>query len=234
MLEIILDIIAPSRCIVCSAPVGSRACNICEACLDKISLIRDQCPVCSGFLFEGHCRICSERTFYPSSNISIAEYRGVMKKLLHRLKFNDDRRLHIPAGLLALKEISRRKVRADIITCVPMNARKKWKRGFNQSALIAKLIAKETDTPFRPLLKEKRKTVTQRELGLRQRFINVINRYQVRKRADLKDKSVMIIDDVFTTGATVNECARVLRAAGAKDVFSVTIARSSMHRLEKS
>jgi competence protein ComFC len=234
MLEIILDIIAPSRCIACGAPVGFRAFDICGACMDKISLLRDQCPVCSGFLSEGRCRICAERTFYPSSNISIAEYRGVTKELLRRLKFHGNRCLHIPAGLLAMREISRRRVRADVITCVPMNARKKWKRGFNQSELIARLIAKQTGAPYRSLLKEKNKTVTQRELGLRHRFINVINRYQVRERADLKDKSIMIIDDVFTTGATINECARVLRAAGAKDVFSVTIARSSMHRLEKS
>src|SRR5271157_5344713 len=150
MLNIILDIIAPSRCVSCGAPIDSRAFDICGACIGKINLIRDQCPVCSGALIDGHCRICTERKFYPSRNISIAEYHGVMKELLRRLKFHGNRRLHVPAGLLAMGEISRRKVRADIITCVPMNARKKWKRGFNQSELIARLIAKQTDTPYRP------------------------------------------------------------------------------------
>jgi len=233
MLYSILDILSPSHCVICGKPVSSPEYNICKSCADNIKLIKDGCPVCSGSVKDGYCKICSERTFYPTKNITLAEYSGVMKELLHKLKFNGMRRLHVPIGLLAMKELSRQDVRADIITSVPMNARKRWKRGFNQSELIAKLISKKSNIPYRTLLKEKRKTVTQRELGLRHRFINVINRYRVIKGAIIQNRSVLILDDVFTTGATINECARILRAAGARDVFSITIARSAINRLEK-
>ena len=230
LLYSILDIISPSHCAVCGQPVGSPEYNVCKNCADRVKLINDGCPVCSGTLTDGYCRICSERTFYPTKNIILAEYSGVMKELLHKLKFNGMKRLHVPIGRMAIKALTRRDVRADLITSVPMNSRKRWKRGFNQSELIAKLISKKSSIPYRRLLKEKRKSVTQRELGLRHRFINVINRYRVIRGAVFRDKSVLIIDDVFTTGATINECARVLLAAGARDVFSMTIAKSSIHR----
>ncbi len=230
MLYLILDLIVPSRCVACGAPISFKAHDICRACIGRISFIHEQCPVCSGPLPIEYCEICSRRAFYLSRNVSLAEYRGVMKELLHALKFKGNRRLHKPIGDLAVREISRHNLRADIITCVPMNSRKKWKRGFNQSELIARFISKKTGIPFIALLKEERTAVTQGELGLQARFINAINRYDVRKKTDVKDKSVMIIDDIFTTGATINECARKLRTAGAKDVFSITIARSGMHR----
>jgi competence protein ComFC len=232
MIDMILDIVSPSRCVACGRPVGSMQYDICRSCFGKIAKIQNGCPVCSGSFEDGYCGICSERAFYPKKNIAIAEYSGIMRILLQKLKFNGMKRLHVPIALLVLDELSRHDVTADIITCVPMNGHKKWKRGFNQSELIAKLISKRSNIPFCRLLKEKPRAATQRELGQRHRFINVINRYDVIGGKDIKGSAILIIDDVFTTGATINECSRVLLKAGASDVYAITVARSNVKRLE--
>lgn len=228
MFRIITDVLFPGRCAICGKAVSCAQYNVCGNCADKIVLIQSGCPVCSGSLSKGRCRICRERAFYLSKNITIAEYDGIMKGLLHNLKFKGTRRIHIPIARMVLKEMVQHNMGADMITCVPMNAHKKWKRGFNQSELIAKHVAVKSGIPFHTLLKEKRKTETQRELDLRHRFINVINRYHAKNNMIIRNKTILIIDDIFTTGATINECARVLREAGAYDVFSITIARSNI------
>src|SRR3990172_11194931 len=102
MLRIIIDMLFPSRCAACCRPVGSIQHNICSACADKIVIIQDGCPVCAGPMAEGRCKICPERAFYPSKNMAIAEYGGVMKELLHKLKFSGMRRLHVPIGRMVL------------------------------------------------------------------------------------------------------------------------------------
>jgi competence protein ComFC len=222
------DVLFPDRCAACGKAVSCVQHNMCGNCADKIVLIRSGCPVCSGSLSKGRCGICSERAFYLSKNIAVAEYDGVMKELLHNLKFKGMRRLHVPIARMVLRETVLRDVGADVMTYVPMNARKKWKRGFNQSELIAKYVAAKSGIPFHHLLKEKRKTETQRELSLRQRFINAIDRYYTQNNTIIRNKKILIIDDIFTTGSTINECARVLRDAGAADVFSITVARSNI------
>lgn len=230
---LILDILVPQTCAGCGKPVDGRDRCLCRRCEDAITPIRDHCPRCSGYRSGGDCRVCAEREFYPSRNITLAEYDGTMRKLLRELKFGGARALHAPIGRMALAALERHKVTADIITWVPMNRKKLRARGYNQSRLIATYLSRRTGIPARPLLDERRAGRTQRELGLRDRFINTIGRYAARNAARTRERTVLLIDDVFTTGATVNECARILRRAGAKEVISLTIARSEIKRLEK-
>ncbi len=123
---------------------------------------------------------------------------------------------------------------ADVITPVPLSSRKKWKRGFNQSGVVARMIARRAGIRYAELLLEQGMSRRQKTLGFGERFFNVMGRYAVRSGVSLEHTpSVLIVDDVFTTGATVNECARILRQAGARRVFSVTMARAGIKRLEK-
>jgi len=115
----------------------------------------------------------------------------------------------------------------------PDELEKKWRRGFNQSELISQYISKRSGIPCLPLLTEKSGAQSQKKLGLRDRFIHSLNRYNTTSARGLSGRKVLIVDDVYTTGATINECARQLRLAGAEDVFSLTIARTDLKRLEK-
>ncbi|OHD64251.1 MAG: hypothetical protein A2176_01215 [Spirochaetes bacterium RBG_13_51_14] len=233
MLSILLDILVPARCAACGNPAGSRDNYLCGNCSGRIPFLTNSCPVCSGELSGGTCTVCAERHWYLTRNITVAEYSGVMKKIIRSLKFNKLQRIHIGLGVIALEEISRHHIVADLITWVPMNSGKKRRRGFNQSELIAKRLSRATGVPCVPLLREKRNMRAQRELGLRDRFLNALNRYAMAPRRHLSGQTILIVDDIFTTGATINECARILRAAGAKQVISLTIARADIKTLEK-
>jgi ComF family protein len=233
MLSMLVDILLPSRCVGCGRPVSSRQNHLCRACSMRIPFLSDSCPVCSGLLKNGTCKTCAERHWYFTKNVTVAEYSGMAREIIHRLKFNKIRGLHLVCAALARRELDSHGIRADVITWVPMNSKKKWARGFNQSELIAKKLSRLTGIPGKPLLREKRKTETQRELGIRDRFINTLNRYRAVPDISIRGSSVLLVDDVYTTGATINECARQLRSSGARDVFSLTIARADVKRLEK-
>ena len=233
MISLLADVLFPSRCVGCGSPVSVRSNFLCAACARAIPLVDTACPVCSAPGPGDACPVCAGRHWYLDANIAVAEYRGVMKSILRELKFGRVRKLHAVLGGLAAAAVSARGVPADIITWVPMNAGKKRDRGFNQSELIARLLSRKTGIPCREMLYERRGAGVQRRLGLRDRFINILDRYETAAGADVSGRSVLVVDDIFTTGATVNECARQLKNAGARKVISVTMARADIKRLEK-
>ena len=120
----------------------------------------------------------------------------------------------------------------DLITYVPMFSEKIKKRGYNQSMLFASAFAGEWGKPLEELLRERTNSGVQRDLNYTERFINVIDRYEITDKFRIKSKNILIIDDVFTTGATLNECARCLKNAGAEKVFTCAIARSDIRKPE--
>ncbi len=233
MRGILLDILFPSRCAACGSTVASTDRHLCPSCAGRIPLIEEGCPFCSSQADNTPCTACSDRHWYIARHIAISDYSGVMKSAIRKMKFGGIRAIYSVLGSLAARELARRSLWADIITWVPMNSRKQWRRGFNQSERISTYISRKTGIPRRPLLKEKRGAGAQRDLGLRDRFIHSLGRYEPVKGPDLSGKSVLIIDDVYTTGSTINECARQLLMAGAERVFSLTIARTDIKRLEK-
>ncbi len=120
----------------------------------------------------------------------------------------------------------------DVVTSVPMNRKKFAARGYNQSELLAKSVSSAAGIPFLRLLREKGNSIPQREFSFAARYINVIDRYETLNNNKLIDKTILLIDDVFTTGATINECSRQLLNSGARAVFSLTVARSDLKKLE--
>ena len=122
-------------------------------------------------------------------------------------------------------------VQADVVTFVPLHRRKRQKRGYNQAELLAKAFGRRTDKPVKRLLKCRRKTKDQAKLNLKDRRVNVREAFRLCRKStslqeSLKGKRIILIDDVYTSGSTVSECARVLRQAGAKEVRVLTLART--------
>ncbi len=178
----------------------------------------------------GECTICGSREFYLERNICMADFSGVMKEIIENYKFKGRRALkRIIAGAV-FKHTDLKDLDVDILTSVPVSRRKKWKRGYNHSEEISKLLSGVLKKPYRELLYEKGKRGGQKFLGYRERFLNIINRFGVKKGVDIGGKRILLVDDIFTTGATINECARVLREEGAENVFSVTIARTGVKK----
>ncbi len=224
------DLIFPSKCIGCGTPVPLNRHNVCSECLDNIDYVKECCTKCSGIITNGNCTICSDRIFYPEKNISITDYNGVIRKMLRNYKFKKNRRIKSHLSAIACRKLLCEQIDADLITFVPINKKKKARRGYNQSELISKIIAKKMNLKHIKLLEERKPVKSQKTLGYRERFLNVINRYYTVNSKSIKGKNVLIIDDIFTTGATINECARILLEAGASKVFSLTIARTGLKK----
>ena len=116
-------------------------------------------------------------------------------------------------------------VKFDVITCVPQTKKKRRKRGYNQSALLAKQISHELSVPFNELLLFKtRETADQHDLRGKDRLKNLKNAFAAENEDAVKDKTILLCDDIKTTGATLNECRKTLLKAGAKAVCCATIA----------
>ncbi len=112
---------------------------------------------------------------------------------------------------------------ADSVVPVPLFWWKRLRRGYDQAALLSETVSKECCIPITNSIRRTKNTKTQTKLDERKRRENVMNAFTVRTDR-IKDKSVLLIDDVLTTGATMNECARVLKEAGAKEVYSCVAA----------
>jgi len=183
-------------------------------------------------LLDEKCMVCGDRAFYPDRNICAGEYRGALEAILKSLKFDSRARLCRPLGALACRGLAEAGLEFDLVTAVPMSPGKRWKRGFNQSELVARTVAGTLGTRYRRLLMERRGAPRQREMRRTDRFINVLDRYAAVDRKLVSGARILIIDDILTTGATINECARTLKNAGAAGVYSLTIARAGIKKLE--
>lgn len=226
-LALVEDYLFPMHCAACGKPVSVTEDGVCAGCLGGIAPVRDGCPRCPGQLEGGRCEICSDRMWYLDRCIAAAEYSGAMKEMLQSFKFEKRRRIHRHLGEIAYNAVRDESLDADVVTPVPMTGAKVWKRGFNQSELVARVLAARLGCEYRNLLAEKGSSRTQKDLQYRDRFINILGRYAPRGGA-MRGRKVLLVDDVFTTGATLNECARVLRDAGAVKVFAVTVARRTL------
>ncbi|HVF72425.1 MAG TPA: ComF family protein [Chthoniobacterales bacterium] len=152
-----------------------------------------------------------------------------MRRLVHQFKYARQRHLRYPiAEWLAETMIDSRLKgrRFDIVVPVPLHPARERERGFNQAALLAELFAERAGLPLQPVLERTRYTTTQTAHDRAERIENLRDAFRLRKNRDVRDLHVLLIDDVLTTGSTLSECARVLRAAGAVSVHAATAARA--------
>ena len=227
-----IDTLFPSKCVCCATPVHYSDDEICGKCRNGIQYVSNGCERCGGIVVDGRCSVCGDRMFYLTRNIVIAEYSGIMEKTLVQYKFMKRRRLSRYLGQLCFSAIEKSMLSFDCITAVPLSRSKKWKRGFNQSELIARMLSRKTGIQYAELLRENGGANVQKRLGRKDRFINVLNRYGFTGRECVEGRAILIVDDVFTTGATLNECARVLAMSGAARIYSLTVARAGIKKLE--
>jgi ComF family protein len=151
-------------------------------------------------------------------------YEGVLAEAIHQFKFHGVRRLFKPLGKLLLHlDIPH----TDGIVPVPLSKKGLIQRGFNQSLLLSRVIAKQSEVPlFVDSLFKIKETPPQIGLSARERLMNLRNAFEV--HGNLKDLRLLLVDDVITTGATVRECSRMLMKAGAKEVIVLSLARASL------
>ncbi|MBI3440332.1 MAG: ComF family protein [Proteobacteria bacterium] len=231
--EATINALLPPRCVATGEIVDAQG-MVSPVFWAQLQFIEDPfCKTCgSPFSFNlptgALCAACMEQEPLFDQSRSAVTYNEASRKLVLAFKYGD--RLHtvhtfVPWMIRAGQELIGQ---ADCIIPVPLHARRLRERRFNQSALLAQAIATRTGKDYLPdTLLRIRHTTPQNGLSAKDRDRNVRGAFVVKKcsHATVRDKNLLLIDDVFTTGATLNECARILKSAGAETVNVLTIAR---------
>lgn len=148
-----------------------------------------------------------------------------MKKVIKAYKYRFVRELSEPLANLLVSFLENRFPKADLVSFVPLTKQKLNTRGFNQAQVLAELLRGKYSLEVRSVLEKKRETINQADLKPKERRKNL--RGIFRCREDLPGKRVLLVDDVSTTGTTLNECSKVLKKAGAARVYGVVLARGN-------
>lgn len=173
---------------------------------------------------QGLCAVCRENLINFDAAYSFGAYDGALRKLIHLFKYGKVESLAGPLSKLLLTAIPL-EAQFDLIMAMPMHWRKQWERGFNQAQLLAEPVAKRYGLTVAGHLRRIRYAKPQAGLNEVQRRNNLKNALQVRRQEQVAGRRVLLIDDVFTTGATLRAAAEVLKAAGALHVTALTLAR---------
>jgi competence protein ComFC len=219
MLQKIIEIIAPADCVACRVPGMS----LCAGCA-QAKLVRkvSSCVFCNRLTPGGKtCSTCARKTALRGAYI-LWRYEDYAKELVRRLKYANDRSVAktLATYLVEAFELSD----YEVITAVASDGPSLRSRGYNQSELLAKALAKKTGIPCSPVLLRV-KHEKQVRLNRAQRLKAVEGNFVCFKPTVVTGKKVLIVDDVITTGATMNECAKVLKEAGAKRVWGIAVAK---------
>ena len=230
ILKLLLDFLLPPTCPVCHKK-GIED-GLCPKCFSELEFIGTQkCSVCGQPLDAivpgmAVCGKCLKDPPHFRQAEAVFKYNDTSKKLILAYKHGD----HIELTELFVKWMATNSKalieKNDILIPVPLHWKRLLKRKYNQSALLAQRLAKRYGKEYAPLvLVRKKATPSQGHLSPKERKKNVTGVFEVKRPEQIQGKAILLIDDVFTTGATVGECAKVLLKAGAKSVDVLTLAR---------
>lgn len=219
-----IDWIYPPRCAGCSAP-GMR---FCAFCMDSVKVIDQNkvCPICGiPQSIQKVCPDCASNSPAFTSLRSWGLYEGPLREAIHSLKYQSDlgisEELARPLSNL-LRELH---WQVDLITAVPLSRQRKRTRGYNQSSMIARWVAMSFGIPYTPsALIRSKDTISQVGLSGEERRKNVMGAFQANETW-VTGKSILVIDDVTTTGATMQACGQAISDGGAQQVYGLTLAR---------
>lgn len=232
----LLDLLYPRDCTFCHQPAGDDG-YICQECLERLSLHRNpSCIRCGAesALPEGYDFTCSECLQQPPAferTFIVARYDNAFRDLIQTFKYrkgiwltHDLVRYLVATYQLRIADAG---IAIDLLVPVPMQAAKLRARGYNQAELLAKALARELHLPCatRALKRVRTGTISQTRLHRSERLANAKAAYRAARTKHLAGKTILLIDDVVTTGATCNACATLLRQAGAKAVYVLALAR---------
>ena len=235
LVETILDFIWPRRCEVCRRPVDRPGRYFCSDCLNRLPFAPTDgcCGRCgrSAERLSGEflCEDC--RATKPSFDrvASALRFEGDARKAINAFKF--DRHLWLRNDLADwLEAVARARFKVgeiDVVIAMPSTLFHRLDRGYNQCAYLARALAKRLGKPYVPFaLRRKGNPKKQGRLTEEERRTNVVGTFGVLRPRAIAGKTVMVVDDIMTTGSTLSECAAELKRAGAARVWCVTLARS--------
>jgi len=235
LFDFLSGLILPEDCRVC----GEKLCKttripVCDRCIHAPEPIAAEfyCVACrTPFLNRspldesGRCALCRLGASGFDAVYTFGSYEGVLRKLIHLLKYQRIRSLSRVLGDYLRRALPIEQ-RFDVIVPIPLHWKRRWRRGFNQSALLARQIARRYDLPVSRIVWRKKATAAQAGLTNAKRRDNVRGAFAIRRGVRLDGKRILLVDDVLTTGTTAAACARALKRAGAAHVTVLAVART--------
>jgi len=220
------SLVFPHHCTMCGRPLEDG--YFCKECYDKLPFINgNTCFICGCELPDGFdmCEECAETGHYFYRNISVFKYTREFSSIVHKFKYHGHRYLARPFAEQMSIKIKEMDFPVDYIIPVPLHHEKEEERGYNQSYLLAKYIGKTLGIKVLDnVLIRDMYTESQTMLKKERRKENVCGAFSVKNRIIVHSKIILLIDDILTTGSTLDECARVLLDNGVKKVYTATLA----------
>lgn len=238
--DALLAVAYPQRCAICGDSVEGRKFGVaCEACWKRTRIFTGRerlCWKCGAFLNdevlpispeEVRCGRCETQCFNVAR--AVGSYKGALRESVLQLKRQPHLAPHLEALLITAAQREPLSLSTRIVP-VPLHSKRQRSRGFNQAAVIAEVLSKGLRLPLDEVSVERVSLTEQYRAGLdaKGRRDTVADAFSVVHPKLIADENILLVDDVFTTGATVSACAAALLAAGAQNVFVLTISRASL------
>ena len=211
---------------------GKERGAFCAECRKALPIIKGRICAFCGVPMDNdatYCDRCQNSKSVLTKNRAALEYTDEARRMIYGVKFGGKRYLLKDLAVLMTDTYLSEGFTADVLTYVPMTIGEKRTRGFNQSEILAEEIATRLKLPVSDELTKIRNTKAQKKLTAKERAANLEGAFRVTNPDAFKNKDVVIVDDVYTTGATLSECASVLRKAGAKSVSGLTACITKYH-----
>jgi competence protein ComFC len=232
----IIDILFPLQCVQCKKKLDYESAVsgfVCPACWETIEIIRKpyclRCGHPAGDGFSDRCEHCKRfKKVYFSLARGVAKYKDPLRKVIHYWKYEYYQVMETSLSPLLQNYLSTHTEfdEMELIIPVPLHWLKYWRREFNQAEKLAIAASQRLRLPINTdLLYRARYNSPQMKLSPEQRYRNVFDLFAVRSPEEIKNKRILLLDDVMTTGATVNACAQVLMESGAQEVRVLVLAR---------
>ena len=231
--DAVLSIFYPPHCALCGCDTLAGR-HLCEPCADKsVKIEAPFCRQCSqpfAGAIDGTftCSNCEDRRFHFDCAVSRYRSTGVVRELVHRFKYDRCQYLRNPLAEWLAETLDDARITAhpfDYLVPVPLHSARQREREFNQAEVLASLVAERHGERVLHALKRIRYTTTQTRLDREERMENLRDAFRIQHARRVAGSHLILVDDVFTTGSTVDECARVLKKAGAVSVRVITVAR---------
>ena len=223
------------KCAFCGKELfDKREVCVCEECLSKLSKIENPCLKCGVEIDDlaQYCDICKNQKHNFTKAIACFSFEEFERNIIYKLKYDDGKYLAKTLAHFMAEKLKAESLDIDIVVPVPLATKRKKNRGYNQSELLAKEVCNLVGLKFEnDVVLKTKETSTQTSLGYRKRAENLKDSFKICDKEKVKRKSVLIIDDVFTTGATANEIAKQLRTNGAKDVYVLTFCHTKFDKI---
>lgn len=235
MLGALINLFYPALCRACLKKINESDRNICADCAKKITeRLPPFCIKCgrqvkgSPESTAGICQDCEDDTPYFDRAWSACHYDGILKDLIHGFKYRKITSLSTDFTALIINFMKKYGIgkECQLILSIPMHPNRLFKREINHADILAGALGKNLGVPYSGnVLKKIKNTEFQSTLGRQERIKNLRSSFSLKNSSVVHGKNILLVDDLFTTGSTVNECSRLLKNSGAGYVEVITLAR---------